>query len=79
MRAKDHYVLVQSLSDQHPVKRIAMARRKIMNFSRMTVIDRERSKILLAYESRHIVSGRSREIHFAQAHLDAHFLELSQD
>jgi len=56
-----------------------MARRKIMNFSRMTVIDRERSKILLAYESQHIVSGRSVEIHFAQAHLDAHFLELSQD
>jgi hypothetical protein len=25
------------------------------------------------------VSGRSVEIHFAQAHLDAHFLELSQD
>jgi hypothetical protein len=25
------------------------------------------------------VSGRFRKIHFAQAHLDAHFLELSQD
>jgi hypothetical protein len=60
--SQNHQILDQGLRYEHPVKGVGVVDRKIVNFHRVTVIDKERAKALLGHESRNMLHGRSGKI-----------------